>query len=135
MWQNLQLCTPPPSPHLDFHLKIVHEITQIFKCNICNKSLSTSSHLRRHVITTHEKLKYKCDICQKGYVEKRSVDIHIKRDHNGIRDVPCELCGSKFSSQRDLFIHKRKVYHSQRTKKEESWYFSKTLFFLFHFST
>ena len=46
-------------------------------CNVCNKSFTRRTNLRRHLMTHHIKVEYKCDKCQISYQSKDIFDIHV----------------------------------------------------------
>ena len=42
----------------------------VSKCDICNKTVKSSSELGRHVRIVHEKQRHECGICKKTFYEK-----------------------------------------------------------------
>ena len=63
------------------------------------------------LLTPHpvEDKPYKCDLCGKSVVHKKSLDAHM-RSHTGEKPFKCELCGNAFAHKSNLNIHKRKAH-------------------------
>ena len=95
------------------------------ECDACGKFFSRRSHLVRHKVTVHLKLKpYMCKECGKCFLQKQHLEQHM-RHHTGysVRTYLCQVCGKTFLSGAGLYMHKRlhtghKVYECDVCRKE-----------------
>ena len=51
------------SKHLKTHIKSVHEQIK-YPCNLCEYKATVRGSLKRHVESVHEKVKYPCNLCE-----------------------------------------------------------------------
>lgn len=96
------------------HTNQVHN-TEKFTCEICQKCLklsSKTSHMARHK-SMAEKKKFYCDICNKLFIRKLSMQNHRMSLHVDPKDWPfqCADCGQRLPHKGRLEIHKQS--HSQ----------------------
>ena len=49
-----------------------------FSCKTCGKCFTTSSDLKRHMVT-HTGERFKCEKCDKSFTRKSSVKRHMKK--------------------------------------------------------
>ena len=69
---------------------------KLFKCEICNVSLSAKSVLDRHVASVHEgKKSSMCNICDKEFTSSANMKRHIEFVHEGKKTFSCEICQLK----------------------------------------
>lgn len=93
-------------------------MSNIFKCNICNKVLKTKSTLLKHYVSMHEKRKhignvsgfgaarrYHCTTCSYSTPHSQTLVSHM-RTHNGERPYSCE-CGKSFTQSSSLAAHRK----------------------------
>lgn len=80
-------------------------------CHACDKSFSSTSHLKRHIRSLHLKQRYLCDGCDKTYSRKDDLLSHKRQRH------PCEYtewrCGPesiKFVDALRVIIIKIKTF-------------------------
>lgn len=77
-------------------------------CGLCGKGYTTSSYLRKHIQTVHDKERpYKCPICHKGFSSSSYLKIH-KRTHTGERPFQCTICFRCFTTKSSLKVHMQK---------------------------
>jgi len=60
--------------------KIIHNSERPFKCDVCEKSFKRSSYLKRHAFIHTEKL-FKCDVCEKRFLRLNYLKTHIASSH------------------------------------------------------
>ncbi|XP_045780791.1 zinc finger protein 461-like isoform X3 [Maniola jurtina] len=83
-----------------------------YSCDICQMNFITKSNLNRHSLK-HSKLRsHKCGQCNKAFSTNRDMVIHIKKDHDGIKEFECKICGNKYGAKRvlrkhEITVHKR----------------------------
>ena len=87
----------------------VHE-SQIVKnhsCEKCDKKYDSSSSLRRHVRTAHDKrLDHKCPVCNAEFAQASVLARHLKT-HTRARDYKCEKCGKVYTREYNLKVHEK----------------------------
>ena len=77
-------------------------------CQICNKSFSTKTYLKRHVTTVHDEVKeHKCEICSKTFGKNSELQFHVKTVHNSIKPHKCVTCDKSFGQLCNLKTHER----------------------------
>lgn len=99
------------------HFYLKHQIDQHGKkeleekltntvCDICNTTLSSPYHLRRHINTVHLKTNVvTCALCNQEYSSNESLENHIKVVHNKEQESPCKLCNLVFTTKGNLKAH------------------------------
>ncbi|XP_034250113.1 uncharacterized protein LOC117650652 isoform X2 [Thrips palmi] len=111
----------PPQPNPD-SVKL--------KCDMCQIDFSAKGYLERHNIKVHgATCKFKCTLCDKIFVDIRSLRFHKKLKHKNVEEdggkntkLPshfklktseeskCELCTKTFTRKSDLRRHKRTIH-------------------------
>ena len=86
----------------------VHGIGARFKCDQCDKDLSTKGHLQTHR-RTHNSSPQKCNQCGKMYKTMESLKKHIANTHSEKR-LKCDECEKMFSTTSSLNVHKKAVH-------------------------
>ncbi|KAJ1478547.1 hypothetical protein T484DRAFT_1817231 [Baffinella frigidus] len=79
---------------------------RIFKCTICGKACSDSSHLTRHMRTHSGDRPYACTTCGQAFSRSGDLARH-ERTHIGDRPYACTTCGQAFSQSGHLTDHMR----------------------------
>ncbi|KAK3804091.1 hypothetical protein RRG08_053155 [Elysia crispata] len=83
-----------------------HPNWRTYRCDICDKIFTKSSHLADHQ-RIHSGIKpYGCDLCGKGFTQKSQLTQH-KRKHTGERPYICGVCGKCFAENNGLINHMR----------------------------
>ena len=73
----------------------------------CGKGYSTKFNLKRHVETSHLKIKkYRCHDCDKQFASKQNLSEHM-HIHSGAKPFFCKICGKTFRQASQLSLHKR----------------------------
>jgi len=97
----------------DFELEEGMDATgsQIHVCEVlgCGKSYSTTSHLRRHMLTHTQDKPFVCKECNKAFHLPHHLVYH-ERIHTGEKPYVCtqENCGKAYSQPGDYYRHMRK---------------------------
>ncbi|XP_022222285.2 zinc finger protein 337 [Drosophila obscura] len=84
-------------------------------CEICNRRFVNGKTLSKHVKTVHNKIKpFICNVCGKKTARKASLIIHM-RQHTGEKPLQCEQC--KFSTRDPSVLHKHRQRHGSASKQ------------------
>lgn len=101
-------CQCGKSFHLKRQLKqheYCHQTKKEFKCETCDKRISSKSDLQQHKIVHDPSLsKYKCDKCGKGFLQKSRFNQHVKLKHQP-PGFKCNGCQNKFLTKYSLELH------------------------------
>ena len=64
------------------------------------------------------KPKHGCDLCDRRYWDKRSLDRHVAEDHTeGVVRLPCPSCTKTFKNKDSLAKHKKNVHDKKKGAK------------------
>ena len=78
-------------------------------CEICFKTYSRSSHMKRHVREVHMQIRdHHCPDCDRSFAAKEVLTDHILRKHTKEKQFHCEECPKSFATKRDLRDHAKK---------------------------
>ena len=79
--------------NLQSHFKNVHKGRKPFKCTVCNKTFMMKRTLADHISTVHEgKNLLQCSHCVKTFGYKTSLDDHISKVHEGKSELHRVQC-------------------------------------------
>ena len=77
-------------------------------CQFCNKSFTTESSLRRHVLIHQNSKPHSCPVCEKTFRQKVALIAH-QRVHSGVR-FPCHFCSRRFITKSLLTQHQKSCH-------------------------
>ena len=92
--------------HLEKHLK------RELKCPLasCQRIFYNRSILQTHIQVVHGNgEKHKCDKCEKSFVYKHDLNVHIKGVHDGLKSY-CSFCGKEFIRASEKNRHEKQVH-------------------------
>lgn len=89
---------------LNQHIIQDHNEELPFKCNVCNRCLSSAYCLKTHLKTHSDTKEFVCTYCGKGFHKIHNLNEHIN-SHTGNRPYDCKECGKKFKSGNNLRHH------------------------------
>ena len=92
----------------------------MYKCEKCDKEFLTKGYLSVHMENVHEGLKrFKCDSCGKSFSQSGELRRHVAKMHDGEK-FKCELenCGKEYTSRVELKTHIR-IIHGYQFKCDE----------------
>ena len=96
------------------HLNI-HTGMHDFVCNICSKSLSSSSTLRTHKQWFHSDKVFSCTQCNYQTKTKQKLTEHVKVQHQlkGFKPYKCAYCSFRCSTSNNTRKHIKQVHRGQ----------------------
>jgi KRAB domain-containing zinc finger protein len=95
------------------------------KCDICEKTFSSSNYLQYHINYVHSEEKiFTCEHCMKNFKAPTHLKLHIQRLHNKNNQYFCNTCTANFGLQYDLKVHMKTHVKDQQFMCE---YCDKTL--------
>ena len=72
---------------LSLHINSAHEFIKDHKCDICDKSFSQRVSLQRHLQSVHkEDRKSECHICSKTFEKYQDLKMHMKSVHVVVKE-------------------------------------------------
>ena len=86
------------------HIRTQHADRR-YACVQCACTFASKEGLNRHVRHVHQKLvKFRCQICGKGYDDRRNYYDHMAT-HTGVKRNVCTICQAQFTFERSLKVH------------------------------
>ncbi|KAL7730248.1 hypothetical protein ACLKA6_016514 [Drosophila palustris] len=109
-----ELCnkTLSSSSALKLHLEGMHKDFKRFICDHCGKQLKTITALNEHKLVHTDDRPFVCAVCSTGFKNKARLRVHYQ-----IHEEPnyeCNICGKKLQTRRTWNMHK--VVHSEDRK-------------------
>jgi uncharacterized Zn-finger protein len=88
------------------------EITQIYSCEICNKTFNKMKNLNKHK-KLHGTKTYKCDKCENCYSRSDHLRRHMTSHDDNKTPYACDKCIQQFSNKSHLNRHIKNI-HGER---------------------
>lgn len=86
------------------HVYFLHDLKQVFVCNICDKTFNLRSSYNNHKKMHVGDRNYKCEICNKLFINKQTLQEH-EVVHLSNKPYQCDVCGEKYSRLSRLKKH------------------------------
>ena len=98
--------------NLNVHIKSLHEKVR-FKCELCDQFYNYKHTLRDHIERVHEKKiqPVQCSICN---IVVKNLKKHIEVVHEKKKPYGCAICNAQFNEKYKLQMHIRKVHEGER---------------------
>ena len=91
--------------HLKQHIERNHIKVPCSECGLIMGRAYIARHIRiKH--TPNDEKKYKCEVCGKGFSERRNFEDH-QNTHTGAKPYKCKYCSACFASQGTHGMHQR----------------------------
>ena len=78
-------------------------------CNQCDYQATTQSHLKQHIQSKHEGVKYACDQCDYQAIYQTTLTRHIQSKHEGVK-YAYDQCDHQATQQSNLRTHIKKKH-------------------------
>ena len=107
--------------HMKLHLKTVHS-DEIFECLQCGIKYKHQVSLTRHNNEKHQNLNknsFACDFCQKVFMQKSKLKIHIDLVHCRKNESKCMQCDKTFASEIGVRAHMKNTHNSENLTRCE----------------
>ena len=84
-----------------------HRNQRPFKCEVaeCNEAFCARGDLEKHVSSVHDKLRYKCQQCEKSCGTESGLSRHVRSVHEKQKNHCCPHCSFKCFCNADLRKH------------------------------
>ncbi len=97
---------------------ITHMEEKPFSCDICNRGFSMKKTLDDHKVVHTGERPYSCSLCQKTFSQKRTVRQHMKI-HTGLKPFSCSGCDRKFNSKPNMKRHEAIHFPDIQSEKSD----------------
>ncbi|XP_017048521.1 zinc finger protein OZF [Drosophila ficusphila] len=97
-----------------------HTLERTWSCKDCPKVCNSSTSLKKHVRTIHEKARdYACSYCEKKFATSDTRKYH-EMTHTGEKNFECHVCGKRFIQPSALRTH-RKVHEIEEESHQKTY--------------
>lgn len=87
--------------------------TDKFLCDVCCKICKSHSTLKNHLLLHKEERPYKCQQCERTYVNASALNTHVTRAHCEVPLFACHFCDKRFRQANGRNVHER-VHRNER---------------------
>lgn len=90
------------------HFFDAHKFSSPFRCEKCDKSYISKRYLRMHMKQhMSNRLQFECEECDRKYAFRNSLIDHVNLCHKGVTYY-CDICGKSFTQKCSMTLHKEK---------------------------
>ena len=100
------------SIYLITHKNSLHEKIK-YKCDQCDKEFNFASGRNKHVKSFHKQERYQCSLCDYQATDKGYLGTHKKSVHDCVKHS-CKICGNEFSQKASLSKHIKSKYKGMK---------------------
>ena len=86
------------------------------ECDWCDEVFDDENKWTFHTQSVHLGVTHKCYICSKEFLRLEDVEIHIGREHFGMRGNRCHICSKTFATLNGLKEHIQNIHLGIRHK-------------------
>ena len=76
------------------------------ECNICKKTFTKSTTLKKHMLTHTTGKQHACDVCKETFTQAENLCVHMLI-HTVQKPFECKVCQKTFSHAQNLKTHVR----------------------------
>ena len=91
----------------------IHQEQKHFQCKFCDSKFTQNCHLKRHVISIHDRKSYKCEFCDYKATQKHHLERHSSSIHEGKKPFKCKICMKTFSEGWILKTHTSNIHEGK----------------------
>ena len=93
--------------HIIRHFERLHtDNRQKIPCSKCAYVAKSDRDIKIHIDAVHEKIRIKCDLCEKDFARRPALYLHKQKVHKGVdKSEQCSICDKKLSSKSKLKRH------------------------------
>ncbi|XP_072032776.1 LOW QUALITY PROTEIN: uncharacterized protein [Amphiura filiformis] len=101
------------------HILTVHEQQRPFNCEKCNYATAYKHHLKRHY-RLHKQQILQCPKCVHCTLDEKLMLHHIQSHKTNTTNVKCDVCNREFVNSKSLAIHKSRDHGKQSLSVEDA---------------
>jgi len=93
---------------LTAHMLVAHDMTKMFKCNICNSDYYITNDIncfKLHMNSRHFNIRYQCEQCYFSSNTRLGLDRHKRVIHDKVKKYSCNFCNYSAGQKQQLAIH------------------------------
>ena len=81
-----------------------------YKCVLCGFEAKNKVEIREHFTKIHNKMKVKCDQCEKPFRDSFALRRHKVVKHSTEKNVKCDVCSKAFKLHENMILHRRRFH-------------------------
>jgi len=104
------------STRLKYHMKTHTGSAKLYECENCSKTFTELRSLKEHKVIHDPSQRFICQYCQKSFAQRNHLRYHLASKHgvcDGETSHDCNVCKKKFAFSFQLKKHKIQVHKDQ----------------------